>query len=376
MAAAPYQQQVPAVARAIEALRHLAESAQPASLARLSRAMGVSPSSLLAILNTLRAAGLVTRLEPEGTWMLGPGLAALGTEAGDRLAALPAFERAALHLAAQTSETVLLWMRHGDEFVLTAAHEGAESLRYVRALGARISAAVLRPAHAIEVEIEPGVLLLGTTLPTTGRGETAVVGVAGPVERLSGAAGDRVRAALAAVREPSPPRQDRAAGGSQAPAWELAGPIATGDVDEFLGQGLVATLSYLSDDGYPATVPLWYDWDGAAFWLVPRPGAEWAEHVRRNPRVSLAVSESEPPLRRVLARGAVDAIVDPGGARWRHLRERLLRRYAGLDAARYLENHQAPLLRLTPKRLIAWRGLLHLPSAASVHGEERGRSAV
>src|SRR5207237_5231873 len=100
-------------------------------------------------------------------------------------------------------------------------------------------------------------------------------------------------------------------------AWAGSGPISPSELDAFLSQALVASLSYLSDDGYPASVPLWYDWDGSAFWLVPSPGAEWAEHVRRNPRVSLSISESTPPLRRVLARGPIAPVDDADAGRWR-----------------------------------------------------------
>ena len=139
----------------------------------------------------------------------------------------------------------------------------------------------------------------------------------------------------------------------------------------FLSQALVASLSYLSEDGYPASVPLWYDWDGRAFWLVPSPAAEWAEYVRRNPRVSLSISESTPPLRRVLARGPILAVDDPDSSQWRSVQGRLAARYARLDPARLLESRSGQaraLLRLVPQQLIAWRGLLRpgtLPAAAS-----------
>ena len=94
-------------------------------------------------------------------------------------------------------------------------------------------------------------------------------------------AGSLSRRARAALRELS--------AGDPGGAWAGAGPIEPRELDAFLTQSLVASLSYLSDDGYPASVPLWYDWDGHAFWLVPSPAAEWAEHVRRNPRVSLSI---------------------------------------------------------------------------------------
>jgi hypothetical protein len=150
--------------------------------------------------------------------------------------------------------------------------------------------------------------------------------------------------------------------------WTGSGPIEPHELNAFLQQALVASLSYLADDGYPASVPLWYDWDGQAFWMVPSPAAEWAEHVRRNPRVSLAISESTPPLRRVLARGPMLAVEDADGGQWRNVEGRLAARYARLDAARLLEGRPGQprvLLRLEPARLIAWRGLVRPVVAAA-----------
>jgi hypothetical protein len=247
-------------------------------------------------------------------------------------------------------ETVLLWIQHGDEMALAAAREGNQALRYVPPLGLRLTDAQwLTPeGELLEGELEPGVWMMAASVD-----EASMLAVAGPAERLRGGSltGDAARAALRQV-----------VSGSTLPA--LAGPIEASELDAFLRQALVASLSYQSSDGYPASVPLWYDWDGAAFWLMPSPGAEWAEHVRRNPRVSLAISESSAPLRRVLARGPVLPVDDPDGSRWRSVEGRLAGRYARLDAARMLAgrpDHRRVLLRLAPERLIAWRGLLRPP---------------
>jgi hypothetical protein len=178
--------------------------------------------------------------------------------------------------------------------------------------------------------------------------DRALLGIVGPQGRLRGTAGATARQAL------------REAAGDEH-AWVGSGPIEGSELNAFLSQALVASLSYLSDDGYPASVPLWYDWDGATFSLVPSPGAEWAAYVRRNPRVSLSISESTPPLRRVLARGPILAVDDPDASQWRSIEGRLAARYARLEPARLLEGRTGQprvLLRLAPERLIAWRGLL------------------
>jgi hypothetical protein len=183
------------------------------------------------------------------------------------------------------------------------------------------------------------------------------VALAGPRERLDAPA---IRAALVAACQAAD------GPGFASPrtfaAVTHSGPIDGAELNDFLEQSLVATLSYLADDGYPTTVPLWYAWDGTSFWLASRPGSEWAEHVRLDPRVSLAVSESTPPLRRVLARGLLVEVADPGGARWTEIEGRLAARYAGFDAAREPATAgRGRLLELKPERLIAWRGLLRHP---------------
>jgi nitroimidazol reductase NimA-like FMN-containing flavoprotein (pyridoxamine 5'-phosphate oxidase superfamily) len=219
----------------------------------------------------------------------------------------------------------------------------ADSLRLPASIWARPT-----PDSLVEGELQSGVWLVGTILPGLEPEAGGLLAIAGPASRLRADAAAR-RALVAAVESVS--------GGSGL----AAGPIGARELNDFLRQPLVASLAYLSDDGYPATVPLWYDWDATAFWLVPDPGAEWADHVRRNPRVSLAISESTPPLRRVLARGPLSPVDDPDGSQRQAVEARLAARYARLDAAWLLEGRsvqQRMLLRLQPQRLIAWRGLL------------------
>lgn len=386
-----YQEEVPAVARAVRVLERLAAATAPQPLADLARALGVGPSSLLAILTTLRRAQLVCR-DSDGRYLVGAGLAALGEAAACKLRACERFSLIADELVAAVGETALLWVQHDDTFVLAASREGTEPLRYVPTPGVRLHQrttmlAQLGDGAALTEEVLlPGVSMIAVSLPA-GRQERACLALAGPPERL---AQPRVRAALVAavsgthtgtgtgtgativsadpVIRPEP-------GAAWGPSPAAAGPIEGDELDGFLRQSLVATLSYLADDGYPATVPLWYAWDGASFWLVSRPGSEWAEHVRLDPRVSLAVSESSPPLRRVLARGQLLETVDPSGERWAEIEGLLEARYPGFDATREPATAgRSRLLELRPERLIAWRGLLRHPKLPP--GPERpGRTA-
>src|SRR5215216_6869350 len=135
-----YQSSVPAVARAVKALERLASAQQPLALSTLARMLDVGPSSLLAILTTLRSAGLVSRSARDGRYTPGPGLVALGTAAAQRLEPLQTFDALAADLVEQLGETVLLWVHQGDGLALAAAREGQHPLRYVPPLGLRLPA--------------------------------------------------------------------------------------------------------------------------------------------------------------------------------------------------------------------------------------------
>jgi DNA-binding IclR family transcriptional regulator len=367
MPASDYQARVPAVDRAVNTLQHLAAAQQPLSLSAISRALQVGPSSLLAILTTLRSFGLVTRSARDGRYSPGPGLVALGAAAAQCLEPLNTFDVLAADLVDRLGETVLLWIQQGDGLALAAAREGTRPLRYVPPLGLRLGAWSGQELAAglpgiVEGELEPDVWMLAASLD-----DRALLSVVGPRARLHASAGSEARQALASLIA------DTGRGGIAS-----GGPIDVQELDAFLSQALVASLSYLSDDGYPASVPLWYDWDGQAFWVVPSPAAEWAGHVQRNPRVSLAISESVPPLRRVLARGPLLPVQDPDGSQWRSVEGRLAIRYARLDPARLLagrSGQRRTLLRLQPARLIAWRGLLRPSAHPSASAASSARAA-
>ena len=91
----------------------------------------------------------------------------------------------------------------------------------------------------------------------------------------------------------------------------------------------------MRDDGTPHVVPLWYEWDGAAFWLAASPGASWQAYVADRGRVSLTLDEPWPPLRRAFVDGVAERVEDgdiPGGLAG--LRRRLALRYLGNGADR------------------------------------------
>jgi PPOX class probable F420-dependent enzyme len=60
--------------------------------------------------------------------------------------------------------------------------------------------------------------------------------------------------------------------------------------NDFLASRRLAVLSANSASGYPVSVPLWYSWDGKAIRMFSMGNAAKIARLRRDPRVSVLVS--------------------------------------------------------------------------------------
>lgn len=60
--------------------------------------------------------------------------------------------------------------------------------------------------------------------------------------------------------------------------------------NDFLAGRRLAVLSTNSVSGYPVSVPLWYAWDGRTMRMFSMGGAAKIARLRRDPRVSVLVS--------------------------------------------------------------------------------------
>ncbi|GHH69323.1 IclR family transcriptional regulator [Streptosporangium violaceochromogenes] len=130
---------VPSVARAVRVLELLASAPEGLTLTEVARALGMPPSSALAICTTLRQEGLANRTR-ERRYTLGPGILALAekyTRGG-----LPAlFMRACRDVFPDDRETVVLVVREWHEVVYLAQRPGNRPLAVNYHLGMRL------PAH-------------------------------------------------------------------------------------------------------------------------------------------------------------------------------------------------------------------------------------
>ena len=75
------------------------------------------------------------------------------------------------------------------------------------------------------------------------------------------------------------------------------------DLGDLLDKPLVAVLATLRMDGTVLLSPVYYEWrDGGFNIWVERQNVK-ARHLRRDPRATILVAESDPPLRAVEVRG-------------------------------------------------------------------------
>ncbi len=84
--------------------------------------------------------------------------------------------------------------------------------------------------------------------------------------------------------------------------------LSVGDLGGFLDEPRVAVLATLRTDGTVLLSPVWHEWRDAGFnmWIAAQDVK--VRHLRRDPRATIVVAESEPPLRGVEVRNAAQLL--------------------------------------------------------------------
>jgi nitroimidazol reductase NimA-like FMN-containing flavoprotein (pyridoxamine 5'-phosphate oxidase superfamily) len=67
--------------------------------------------------------------------------------------------------------------------------------------------------------------------------------------------------------------------------------LTPAEVKEFLAAPVVARIATIDESGVPYVTPVWQEWDGEAFWIVPRERAAWIAHIKKNPNVGISCAE-------------------------------------------------------------------------------------
>jgi PPOX class probable F420-dependent enzyme len=93
-----------------------------------------------------------------------------------------------------------------------------------------------------------------------------------------------------------------------------------------------AHLGTLMPDGRPQVTPVWFDYDGKYLVFNSARGRQKDRNVRRDPRVTLAISDPDNPYRYMEVRGQVVQITQEGAD---ESINRLAKKYLGVDKYPY-----------------------------------------
>jgi PPOX class probable F420-dependent enzyme len=65
------------------------------------------------------------------------------------------------------------------------------------------------------------------------------------------------------------------------------------EADEILHKAVIVWLASIHPSGRPHVVPVWFQWDSVDMIILSQPGAQKIRNLRHDPRVSIAVDDSE-----------------------------------------------------------------------------------
>ena len=125
------------------------------------------------------------------------------------------------------------------------------------------------------------------------------------------------------------------------------------DVGGFLDEPIVAVLATYRKDGSVLLSPVWHEWRDGGFQIWTGSSDVKTRHLRRDPRASVLVAESDIPLRGVEVRGE-PVIVTEGAV---EAAERIAGRYLGAErGAEYVRTvgGNDVIIRLEPGELRVW----------------------
>lgn len=122
-------------------------------------------------------------------------------------------------------------------------------------------------------------------------------------------------------------------------------PASHADILEKQGFAHVATIG---PNDEPQSSPVWYGWDGHQLSFSQTTSRQKYRNLRRNPRISLSITDPDNPYRYIEIRGAVDRIdEDPDNA----FIDSMAKKYLGQDAYPWHQpgDHRV-IVRVRPER--------------------------
>ena len=125
------------------------------------------------------------------------------------------------------------------------------------------------------------------------------------------------------------------------------------DLGDLLEQPIIAVLATRRLDDTTLLSPVWFEWRDGAFhiWVESEENGK-VRHIRRDPRVSFVVANSEWPYKGLEVRGEATITTDD----FYGVLGRTARRYMGADAERRMVAETPPgvVIRIAPGVVRAW----------------------
>ena len=149
----------------------------------------------------------------------------------------------------------------------------------------------------------------------------------------------------------------------EAPAWMGKNrKLTPAEIGEFLAGPVVARIATIDEEGVPYVTPTWQEWDGEAFWVVPRERWAWVAHIRKNPNVGVSCAEDSGTYKRITAQGKAEIVFGPAPMQGRRLdvANRMAVRYLGEHGPEYLvHTYDRPryLIKIAPSKMLSWDGV-------------------
>jgi len=150
-----------------------------------------------------------------------------------------------------------------------------------------------------------------------------------------------------------------------------AGGLSPQEMREFLASEdsiWLMKLACLDDKGWPYIVPIWYQWNGEAFYAVGRKYNLWVKYLKADPHCAICVEElAVPPMggnRKVTAQCLAEVIDGPcvaEGSKWLPVANEMAVRYLGPNGVELLapsHGWERYLVKMTPidGGLKTWQG--------------------
>ena len=93
-------------------------------------------------------------------------------------------------------------------------------------------------------------------------------------------------------------------------------------VQKILQSKAFAHLATVGPDGEPHSSPMWFLWDGERIKFTHTTNRQKYQNIRRDPRVSISITDTDEPYTYVEFRGVIDKLdKDPDGAFYNTLAE-------------------------------------------------------